>query len=199
MCIERDLRRVDALLYTHSHADHIFGLDDIRTFNWIQDEEINAYAEQGVIDDIKNAFSYIWRVTQAGGGKPKITLHQIEPDQSLSLFDTTILPMRVFHGELPILAYKFGEKFAYVTDVSFIPQSTEERISNLDLLLLDAVRFREHPTHFNFEQAIAIAKRLKAKMTYFVHLSHDYDHGEVEKTLPENIRLAYDGLTVNLD
>jgi phosphoribosyl 1,2-cyclic phosphate phosphodiesterase len=192
------LKRVDAVLYTHSHADHIYGLDDLRTFNWLQNSEIPAYAEAEVITDIKRAFSYIWRETQAGGGKPKIALHSIEPGHSFELGGMKVLPLRVMHGELPILAYKFGERFAYVTDVSRVPDEAISHLTGLDVLMLDAVRYREHPTHFNYEQALDVAKKLGAKMTYFVHLSHDYDHNETEKALPPNIRLAYDGLTFSV-
>ena len=196
--IEQDLRRVDAVLFTHSHADHIFGLDDLRTFNWIQQSEIPLYAEPEVAGDLSRAYSYIWRETQAGGGKPRLTLNEVEVGVPMHLGGLAVETVRVMHGQLPILAFLFGGKVAYVTDVSDIPAESMERIRGVDVLFLDAVRYAPHPTHYHYEKALEVAKEIGAKQTYFVHLSHDYDHEVVNAALPDGIELAYDGLTFAL-
>jgi phosphoribosyl 1,2-cyclic phosphate phosphodiesterase len=196
--IEQNIRRVDAVLFTHSHADHIFGLDDLRTFNWIQDKEIPLYAEPDVLGDIERSFSYIWRETQAGGGKPRLTLNTIHAGQPFSVGSLAVEPLRILHGSLPVLAYVFGGRVAYLTDVSDIPDDTFRSIEGIEILLLDAVRRKPHPTHFHFEKAIEVARTLGAKQTYFVHLSHDYDHEMTERELPPGISLAYDGLKITV-
>ena len=196
--IERNLRRVDAVLFTHSHADHIFGLDDLRTFNWVQQSEIPLYAEADVVGDLSRAYSYIWRETQAGGGKPLLTLNEIEVGTALHLGGLVVEPVRVMHGQLPILGFVFGGKMAYVTDVSALPPGTLERLRGVGTLFLDAVRYAPHPTHYHYEKALEIAAAIGAKQTYFVHLSHDYDHEAVNAALPEGVALAYDGLTFEL-
>ncbi len=196
--IERDLRRVDAVLFTHSHADHVFGLDDLRTFNWIQQTEIPLYAEPDVIGDLNRAFNYIWRDTQAGGGKPRLTLNEISAGETMSMGGLTVEPLRVMHGQLPILAFVFGGKAAYVTDVSNIPIETLERIRGVEVLFLDAVRYAPHPTHYHYDKALEIAREIGASQTYFVHLSHDYDYEIVNAALPKGVSLAYDGLTFEL-
>ena len=192
--IAHGLTRVDAVLFTHSHADHIFGLDDLRMFNWLQQQEIPIYAEAEVIEDLKRAFSYIWRPTQAAGGKPQLSLNAIAPGQMLRLGGIGIEAVRVMHGSLPILAYVFDEKLAYVTDVSEIPAESWKRLEGRRTLLLDAVRRQPHPTHYHFERAVEIARALGASETYFVHLSHDFDHDVVNAELPQGMCLAYDGL-----
>jgi len=194
--IRSGLKRVDAVLFTHSHADHIFGLDDLRTFNWLQQQEIPLYAEAPVLDDLSRAFSYIWRETQAGGGKPRLTLNPIAVGTSFVLGGLTIDALRVFHGELPILAFRFDKRVSYVTDVSAIPEETSALVAGSEILLLDAVRRRPHPTHFHFDRALEVVRELKPKQTFFVHLSHDFDHDATEKELPADIRLSYDGMVL---
>lgn len=194
MAVQNRIKRVDGVLYTHSHADHIFGLDDLRMFNWIQRQPIPLYGEQTTLDDIKRAYSYCFRETQKGGGKPQLILTPIVPGEVLKLHGLPIMPMRVMHGSLPILAYKLGEKAAYVTDVSYIPPETWDQLYGLDTLLLDATRREPHETHFHLDKALDVVSQLKPKKAYFVHLAHDYDYDEVNATLPDGVELAYDGL-----
>lgn len=194
-----DVRRVDAVLFTHTHADHIFGLDDIRRFNDLLDAEIPVYGDEGTLDDIRRIYPYIFKETQAGGGKPRLTLHSIPPE--MELFGLTIRSFYVLHGKLPVLAYRFegiGEegvlrRVAYVTDVSHIPDEAKAHLQNLDLLLLDAVRFDPHPTHFGLYQALDAIAELQPRRALLTHLSHHFDHDAVNAQLPPNVELAYDG------
>ncbi len=175
-----------------------FGLDDLRTFNWLQKSEIPLYGEPNVLRDLKRVFNYVWMETQAGGGKPQLTLNEVSVGKPFILGGMEIMPLRVFHGELPILAYILGGKVGYVTDVSRIPDETLELLKGLDVLFLDAVRYRPHPTHYHMERAIEIATELRCGATYFVHLSHDYDHDTTNEKLPKAMRLAYDGMTLTV-
>ena len=196
--IENHVSRLDAILYTHSHADHIFGLDDVRTFNYRSGTAMPVYAEPDVLDDVRRIYSYIFKPTQAGGGKPQVDLHAVHPGERLSLPGLDILALRVCHGRLPILAYKFGARFAYVTDVSEIPAETWPHLLNLDLLMLDAVRREPHETHFHLDAALDVIARLKPKRTLLTHLSHDYDYQATNTSLPAGVELAYDMQTVEV-
>ncbi|HEY3331329.1 MAG TPA: MBL fold metallo-hydrolase [Capsulimonadaceae bacterium] len=195
MAVKHRIKRVDSVLYTHSHADHIFGLDDLRLFNWIQKQPIPLYGEQNTLNDIKRSFQYCFMETQKGGGKPQLNLHSIEPAVPLIMHGETITPLRVMHGSLPILAYKLGERAAYVTDVSYIPPETWSELVGLDTLLLDATRRQPHETHFHLAKSLEVVAALKPKRAYFVHLAHDYDYDTVNTELPDGVELAYDGLT----
>jgi phosphoribosyl 1,2-cyclic phosphate phosphodiesterase len=196
--LENHVRRLDAIFYTHSHADHIFGLDDVRTFNYRTQVAMPVYAESNVLDDVRRIYNYIFQVTQAGGGKPQVDLHAIRPGETLTQHGLEILPLRVCHGRLPILAYKFGPRFAYVTDVSHIPPETWPHLEDLDLLMLDAVRREPHETHFHLDAALETIAHLQPKRTLLTHLSHDYDYATTNADLPPGVELAYDGQVVEL-
>ncbi len=211
-----DVRQVDAVLFTHTHADHIMGLDDLRRFNDLSGREIPVYGDDATLADIRRIYSYIFRETQAGGGKPRLTLHAIERD--FELFGLRIQSFYVLHGRLPVLAYRFdapaeppvarltdqggdvdeaarpARSVAYVTDVSSIPPDSLELMRGLDVLILDAVRFDPHPTHFGLYQALEVIAEVKPRQAYLTHLSHHFDHDAVNAQLPANVRLAYDGL-----
>lgn len=200
-----DVRRVDAVLFTHTHADHIFGLDDLRRFNDLSGEEIPIYGDQDTLDDIRRIYRYVFIETQAGGGKPRLTLHPIPP--ALDLFGLHIQSFYVLHGKLPVLAYRFdrpatadspARSVAYVTDVSHIPPDSMAKLHGLDLLLLDAVRFDPHPTHFGLYQALDVIEELKPRRALLTHLSHRFDHEAVNAQLPSHVELSYDGQSLLL-
>ena len=203
--LANDIRRVDAVLMTHSHADHIFGMDDLRRFNDMTDAEIPVYGDERTLADIRRIYEYIFKPTQAGGGKPRLTLNPVLPQ--FELIGLQIQPFHVLHGRLPVTAYRFDRPavreipalaVAYVTDVSHIPDEVLPRLENLDLLLLDAVRFEPHPTHFGLYQALDIIAQVRPRRALLTHLSHHFDHDAVNARLPENVALAFDGQRVTL-
>ena len=190
------LDRVDTVFYTHTHADHLFGLDDLRRFNDLSGEEIPIYGDEATLEDIRRAFRYIFVETQAGGGKPRLDL-RVMPEQ-MSLYDMEIQSFYVMHGKLPVLAFRFND-FAYVTDTNYIPPDSMEKLRSLDLLILDAVRPHPHVTHFGLYEALEVIAELKPKQALLTHLSHLFDHDETNAQLPENVRLAFDEQVVELD
>lgn len=193
--IRAGLKRLDAVLFTHSHADHVFGLDDVRRFNDLQQSTLPCYADEGTLHDLRRIFRYVFVPTQKGGGKPRLELRPL--DGRMELFGVPVLPLRVMHGELPITAYRFG-RAAYVTDVSLIPDEAAAELQDLDVLILDALRYRPHSTHFNIEQALAQVERLRPRRTLFTHLCHDVEHERTGRELPAGVELAYDGLVVEV-
>jgi phosphoribosyl 1,2-cyclic phosphate phosphodiesterase len=189
--------RVDAVLLTHAHADHTAGFDDVRRYNELQGEDIPVFGDEATLKEIKQRFSYIFSKTQEGGGKPRVELKNIAPYKDFNVKGVEILPLAVKHGDLEILSYRMNG-FAYITDVSEIPEVSFGRLSGLDTLVLDALRPEEHPTHFNLNQAIGAAKRIGAKRTYFTHIAHRLEHVETEKSLPGGMLMAYDGLIIEI-
>jgi len=191
------VNRLDAVLYTHDHADHLHGIDDLRAFNFIQWAQIPVYGNIETIERIRKLFDYIFDPNRSeGGGKPMIETCVITGPFEVK--GVKIEPLRVFHGSKEILAFRIGP-FAYLTDVSSIPSETIDRIRGVDLLVLDALRHKAHPTHMNFEQAVACAKEIGARRTLLTHFSHSATHKEISEMMPEGIEPAYDGMEIILD
>jgi len=190
--------RLDFLLFTHSHADHIMGLDDIRPFNFRQRETIHAYTSQSTIKAIRRAFSYIWDTnSQIGGGKPQLELTEVTGPFSHEGIE--IVPIPVIHGDWTILGFRIGP-FAYITDTNGIPDSSMQLLEGIEELALDGLRpTPNHPTHFTISESVEAAQRIGAKKTWLIHMAHEVDHETVEATLPENIRIAWDGLQLVFD
>ncbi len=190
------LERVDGVLYTHAHADHVFGLDDLRIFNFRQRRDITCYGSPATLASLRRTFWYAFEDGQEGGGKPRLDLVPVAgPFEAAG---ATIVPVPVLHGALEVLGYRLGP-FAYVTDVSGIPEPSYELLAGVDVLVLGALRYRPHPTHFTIAEAVAAAQRIGARRTYFTHLAHDVDHTRLEVRLPPGIELGYDGLVLDID
>jgi phosphoribosyl 1,2-cyclic phosphate phosphodiesterase len=186
---------IDALLLTHSHYDHIAGMDDIRTINLFQKKAIPIYASSSSISTLKHTFPYMFTPPkQKGGGLPMINCIPIN-NKPFLIDDIEIIPLPIKHGILDIFGFRI-ENFAYITDASFISQDTINLLHNLDVLFLNALRPAPHSTHLNLESAVSYAEIIKAKQTYFTHISHGIMHNEVQNNLPPNVNLAYDGIII---
>jgi phosphoribosyl 1,2-cyclic phosphate phosphodiesterase len=190
------VRRVDAILFTHSHADHIMGLDDVRRFNVLQRGAIPCFADQDTGADLRRIFAYIFeRRATVGGGVPELALFEIGGSFVLGGID--VVPVPVFHGPRPILGFRIGD-FAYLTDCSRIPDEAWPLIEGVRILVIDALRERPHPTHFSVAEALAVAARVGPDHTYFTHICHDLPHAATCARLPRGVQLAYDGLRLQI-
>lgn len=189
--------RIEAVLMTHTHADHIFGMDDIRQFNFRHKMTMPIHGTSDTLGHLRRVFDYCFQETQSGGGKPQLELREIRPFEPFRLLHVDVMPIMVLHGNLPVVAYKFGPSFAYVTDVSNIPDQARAHLQNLDTLVLGTVRHEPHPTHFGLYQAIEEVAALAPRRAFFTHLSHHFDHDQVSRELPPSIALAHDGLILS--
>jgi phosphoribosyl 1,2-cyclic phosphate phosphodiesterase len=189
------LNRVDAILFTHSHADHIFGLDEVRRFNVVQGAPIPCFGDERTLADLRRIFQYIFAPPAVGGGVPNITLFRIGGP---FLFDgLEISPVPILHGRRPILGFRVGS-FAYLTDCSHIPDESWPLLGGVRTLVVDALRERPHPTHFTVDQALEVVARLAPERAYFTHICHDLPHAATCARLPRGVELAYDGLVLEI-
>jgi phosphoribosyl 1,2-cyclic phosphate phosphodiesterase len=194
--LREDVSHLDAILYTHSHADHILGLDDIRPFNFWQKGPVPIYGRKETLSHIRRAFPYIFESTSALSVIPHVEENEI--NGPFELFGIQITPVPVMHGPNEITGYRMGG-FAYITDFKSIPEASISLLKDLDLLVLDALRRKPHPTHSHLENSLVVVEKLKPKRAFFTHMCHDLDHQGTETHLPSQVRLAYDGLKVLLD
>lgn len=191
------IARVDAIVFTHSHADHVMGLDDVRRFNAMQGGAIPVFADERTANDLRRTFSYIFNPpTEKGGGIPQISLTTITG--AFGIGGVAIQPVPLFHGSRPILGFRFGS-LAYLTDCNRLPDEAWPLLEGLDILILDALRHRPHPTHFTVAEALTVAERVKARQTYFTHICHDLPHAATNASLPAGVELAYDGLALTIE
>jgi phosphoribosyl 1,2-cyclic phosphate phosphodiesterase len=188
------INHLDAVIFTHSHADHILGLDDVRPFNFRQKGAIPIYAAPDAMDTIQRCFRYIFDGEQKESNVPRLQACLLDGGP-LDLFGVEFIPIPILHGSQPIYGFRFGDA-AYLTDHSDIPQRSMEMLQDLDVLFLDALRYKPHPTHSTVERSIETAARLGARRTFFTHISHDLHHERSETRLPAHVRLAYDGLEI---
>lgn len=194
--LRENVKNMDAVIFTHEHKDHTAGFDDIRAFNFILKKKIDVFASKRVQDAIKREFAYIFSDFKYPG-IPEINLHLIE-NKLINIYGVDFLPIEVMHYKLPVFGFRVGD-FSYITDANYISDIEKEKIKNSKVLVLNALRKEEHISHFTLQEAIDLVKELKPEMAYFTHISHQLGlHQEVEKELPDNIRLAYDGLKLEL-
>lgn len=192
--LREDVMMVHAAIITHTHADHVMGMDDLRAFCLLTKRSIPVYTTPAYQQDIRRIFKYAFEEFPTGE-VPRFDLTDISSRLSTCGLDVRV--MTVLHGPMPVLAMRING-FAYVTDVSEIPAEAMAQLGGLDCLVLDAVRYKPHPNHYHFDRAVEVAQTIGAKLTYFTHLSDDYDHDKTESSLPPNIRLAYDGLRISI-
>ncbi len=188
------IRRLDAILYTHSHADHILGLDDVRPFNFVQRGNIPIYATAETMSTISRCFSYIFSDSPTESSRPRIDVHLFDSDP-INLFGLNFMPIRLAHGKGTTHGFRFGD-IAYLTDHSDIPAASLAMLEGLDVLFLDALRLKPHPTHTTLDRALQWVEQLKPRRAFFTHMGHDLGHARTEAKLPAHVRLAYDDLEI---
>jgi len=189
--------RLDAILFTHSHADHIMGLDDVRPFNFRQKGTIPLFASADTMSAIHRAFQYIFEDMDHESSVPRLDSHMLN-GEAFDLFGLEFRPIRLLHGRAPIYGFRFGQA-AYLTDHSQIPEESMDQLRGLDVLFLDALRHKPHPTHSTVERSIEYAERLAPNRAFFTHICHDLPHERTETRLPPRVRLAYDGLEIHVE
>ena len=189
------LRRLDLVLITHCHVDHVFGLDDVRPLNF-RYGALPVFANEVAWVDLRRIFQYIFQPTHFGGGLPQLVPHTVYHNASFSVGeDLLVTPLEVIHGKLPVIAYRFND-FAYATDLKTIPAESMDGLRDLDVLVLDCVRIKPHSTHLGLEEALAMIDDLKPKRAFLTHLNHDILYDRDSGLLPPNVQFAYDGLVV---
>jgi len=190
------IERIDAVLYTHAHADHVLGLDDLRLYNWRQGHPVPVFGSPATLEALTRTFWYVFDPGPSENTRPEVELHPVTAP--FRLHDREIVPVPLMHGRLPILGYRIGA-LAYLTDVSEIPEASYDLLHGLDVLVLNALRERPHPTHLNLDGARACARRIGARRTFLTHASHEMRHATVSAGLPPGIALAHDGLRVEVE
>lgn len=196
-CIANGIERADAVLFTHHHADHVTGLDDLRRFNYLMKMPIPLYGTERTLQNLERMFKYVFeQAHDSPHSRPAVDLRTID-HQPFSIKGVEILPIPLIHGRLPVLGFRIGA-FAYCTDCSEIPEDSFERLKGVEVLILDALRRTPHPAHFNLEQAVETARRIGAGRTYFTHITHQMGHKETNAELADGMALAHDGLQIDV-
>jgi len=195
--LRQGITRVDAVLFTHAHADHILGLDDLRSFNVLQGSPIPCFANREAWETIRRQFSYVFEgPLQIGGGVPQLTTNEIAGPFFIK--GIKVIPVPLWHGKLPILGFRFGN-FAYLTDCNRIPDESFQLVEGIDVLVLDALRDEPHQTHFTIAEALEVVRRIAPQRTYFTHMTHALPYAKTNARLPEGVELAYDGLVLDIE
>jgi phosphoribosyl 1,2-cyclic phosphate phosphodiesterase len=198
--IRERITQIDAVLYTHSHADHILGMDDLRPLSFRTPEGITLYADDTTADVLERVFEYTFRTIDRYPTSARVNIQRVTTDihTSIHLFGAEFQRIPIIHGRQTIAGYRFGSA-AYLTDMSGIPQESLPLLKDLDILILDSLRREPHPSHSHLENSIALVEKIAPKRAYFTHISHDLDHQTTNKDLPSHIQLAHDGLKLNFD
>lgn len=196
--LKNNITKVDAVLYTHHHFDHIGGFDDLRAINYTTRRPVPIYLMQKTFDSIKRTFFYAFgELEQIGGGIPAVDENIIDDVNEIVIGDIKITPIPLMHGKMKVLGFRI-DNFAYCTDTNFIPDTSFTLLRNLDVLVLDALRYTKHETHFSLDEALETAKKINANATYFTHMAHEIKHTECEQNLPKYHFLSFDGLVIKL-
>ena len=194
--LRENVQSINGVLFTHEHADHTAGMDDLRPYTY-QMGEVPIYAQKRVIENLKIRFAYIFETKNRYAGAPKLS-ENLVGSCSFVLNGVEVTPINIMHGNLPIVAYRFG-KIAYITDLKTIAEEEKQKLQNLEILVVNALRIEDHPTHLNLEEALAFVDEIKPKKAYFTHISHKLGfHEIVQKSLPDNVFLSYDGLQLEV-
>jgi phosphoribosyl 1,2-cyclic phosphate phosphodiesterase len=198
--IREGIRRLDAVFYTHGHADHILGMDDLRPLSFHSRPSLPLYADDPTADTLERIFDYTFRNERRYPTSARVALHRLagKPGEEVKLFGVRFVRVPVTHGQDTVTAWRFGSA-AYLTDLNDIPAESLPLLTGLDLLILDALRRQPHPTHSTLENSIALVEKIKPRRAFFTHMSHDLDHDATNAMLPPHIRLAYDGLKLTFD
>jgi phosphoribosyl 1,2-cyclic phosphate phosphodiesterase len=194
--IREHIRKIDAVLYTHTHADHILGIDDLRPLSFHRPEKIPLYAQPEAAEVLRGMFSYIFDAEYKYGGLTQVELKTI--NGTVELFGARFEPIKVIHGDTEIIGYRFGSA-AYLTDFSEIPEESFAQLSDLDILFLDALRHKPHPTHSTVDNSLRIVERVKPKRAFFTHICHDLPHEATNAALPPHVRLSHDGMKLDFE
>jgi len=191
--------RVDAVILTHNHADHINGIDDLRSFNFVQRSPIDLYATADVLHTVRHRYEYAFSPTQIGGGVPRLNLQEIDPARPFFIGGLRIVPVPIKHGVLDILGYRIGRNFAYLTDCSAVPESSVPLLEGIEILVLDALRPTPHSTHFSLSEALAFSQRIGPAQTWFTHITCKMEHFATNASLPPNAQLLHDGQVIEVE
>jgi phosphoribosyl 1,2-cyclic phosphate phosphodiesterase len=196
--LREKVTRLDAVIFTHEHKDHIAGLDDVRAFNYLHHRHMDVYASERVQSALRREFAYIFSGEEYPG-IPKINLHTIHDSTPFRVGETEFQPVEVLHYRLPVLGFRIGG-FSYITDANFIAEEEKEKIRNSDVLVINALRREKHVSHFSLEEATQLVEELRPGNAYLIHISHQLGrHEEIEKELPAGIHCAYDGLQLRIN
>ncbi len=196
--LEFGITQVDAVIYTHTHADHLHGIDELRIFNFLKMGEIPIYSFDFHLNEITKRFSYIFSNRSApGGGKPWLVPVPVQEKEDFVIGDLTFTPITIFHGQMKVMGIRSGD-FAYLTDCNRIPDESYELLKGIRILIIDALRFDEHPTHFSLEEALAEIEKLKPEKAYLTHMSHAFDYETLKEILPPTVEPLYDGMEITL-
>jgi len=193
-CVANHVDHIDAVVYTHAHADHVMGLDDVRRFNALKGGPLDVWADDHTFTSLSGCFAYAFREPDPESKlfRPHLLHRRIDPEQRFEAGGMEWTPIPLMHGELPILGFRVG-RLAYCTDVSEIPERSFALLEGLDVLVLDALQHKKHTTHFSVEEAVEAARRIGARLTLFTHIAHALGHEATNRSLPDRMRLAYDG------